>query len=77
MKILVADQIGEEGLEVLRSCAQVDVKTGLKPDELLAIIGDYEGLVVRSQKSPNQGRVTCRVEPSARGVMTVGVRTVT
>ncbi len=49
MKILIADPIAEEGIDILRSCAQVDVKTELEPEELMATIGDYEGLVVRSQ----------------------------
>ena len=49
MKILVADPLAKEGLEVLSAQAEVDVKTGLKPDELKAIIGDYEALVVRSE----------------------------
>jgi len=49
MKVLVADPISNAGIDILRSCAQVDVKTGLKPDEIIAIIGDYEALVVRSQ----------------------------
>lgn len=49
MKILVADPISNEGIEIIKPCAQVDVKTGLKPAELIAIIGDYEGLIVRSQ----------------------------
>jgi D-3-phosphoglycerate dehydrogenase len=48
MKVLVADSVSEEGLEILRHQAQVDVKTGLKPPELVSIIGDYEALVVRS-----------------------------
>jgi D-3-phosphoglycerate dehydrogenase len=49
MKVLVADPISEEGIDILRSHAQVDVKVGLKPEELTAIIGDYEALMVRSQ----------------------------
>ena len=49
MKVLIADPIAEEGIDILRSCAEVDVKTGLKPEELIPIIGDYEALVVRSQ----------------------------
>jgi D-3-phosphoglycerate dehydrogenase len=49
MKVLVADPIAEEGIEILRPVAEVDVRTGLKPEELVAIIGDYEGLLVRSQ----------------------------
>jgi len=49
MKILIADTISEEGIDILRSNAEVDTKPGLKPEELLSIIGDYEALVVRSQ----------------------------
>lgn len=49
MKVLIADSISKEGIDILKPCAQVDVKTGLKPEELISIIGDYEALVVRSQ----------------------------
>ncbi|MFC2048463.1 phosphoglycerate dehydrogenase [Chloroflexota bacterium] len=49
MKILVADPVDEEGIDILRNCAEVDIRPGLKPDELISIIGDYEALVVRSQ----------------------------
>jgi len=49
MKILVADSIAEEGIQFLRSNAQVDVKTKLTPERLKAIIGDYDALIVRSQ----------------------------
>lgn len=49
MNVLVADPISDEGVKILRSHAHVDVKTGLKPEELIATIGDYEALVVRSQ----------------------------
>ncbi len=48
-KVLVTDEISEEGLEPLRKEAQVDYKVGLKPDEIIAIIGDYDALMVRSQ----------------------------
>jgi D-3-phosphoglycerate dehydrogenase len=47
-RVLVADSIAEEGVEVLGREADVDVKTGLRPEELAAIIGDYDALVVRS-----------------------------
>ncbi len=40
MKVLVADSIDKEGINILRSQADVDVRTGLKPGELLSIIGD-------------------------------------
>jgi len=49
MKVLVTDSISEEGIAVLRDCAQVDMKVGLKAEEIIAIIGDYEALMVRSQ----------------------------
>ena len=49
MKVLVADPLSKEGIEIMKSVADVDVKTGLKEAELIAIIGNYEGMVVRSQ----------------------------
>ena len=49
MKVLVSDPISEEGIEILRGKAEVDIKTGLKPEELVAIIGGYDALMVRSQ----------------------------
>ena len=49
-KILVADSIASEGLDVFKEYKdiQVDVKTGLPQEELLKIIHEYDGLVVRS-----------------------------
>jgi len=49
MKVLIADPVAREGIEILRHEFDVDVKTGLKPEELKAIIGDYDALVVRSE----------------------------
>lgn len=48
-KVLITDQISEEGISILRKEAQVDVKVGLKPEEIITIIGNYEALIVRSQ----------------------------
>ncbi len=56
MKVLVADPVAPEGVEILKKHAEVDVKTGLKPEELAAIIGEYEGLMVRSET-----RVTAKI----------------
>ncbi len=49
-KVLVSDSLAKEGVEILKKAPgiEVDVKTGLKPDELKAIIGQYDGLAVRS-----------------------------
>lgn len=49
MKVLVVDPVAEEGVELLRSQAEVDVKLGIKPDELQKIIGEYDALIVRSE----------------------------
>jgi D-3-phosphoglycerate dehydrogenase len=51
MRILVSDKLAEEGLAILRAepGVEVDVKTGLKPDELKAIIGQYDGICIRSE----------------------------
>ncbi len=48
-KVLVTDEISEEGIDILRKESKVDIRVGLKPEEIIAIIGDYEALMVRSQ----------------------------
>ncbi len=48
-KILIADPIAQEGIELLKGQADVDVKTGMKPEELLGVVGEYDALVVRSE----------------------------
>jgi len=48
-RVLITDDVSEDGLKVLRKEAQVDVKVGLKPEEIIDIIGGYEALMVRSQ----------------------------
>ena len=48
-KVLVLDGLSDEGVTILRSAGfDVDVKPPQKPDELAAIIGNYDALVVRS-----------------------------
>jgi D-3-phosphoglycerate dehydrogenase / 2-oxoglutarate reductase len=50
MKVLVSDNLGDVGIEMFKDAPgiEVDVKTGLKPEELKAIIGDYDALAIRS-----------------------------
>jgi D-3-phosphoglycerate dehydrogenase len=49
-KILVSDSLSDEGLNIFKSSKDfiVDVKTGMKPEELKGVIGAYDALVVRS-----------------------------
>ncbi len=44
----MADKIHEDGVKLLREFAKVDVAAGLKPAELIAKVGGYEILIVRS-----------------------------
>lgn len=47
-KILVTDEIVDAGLKILEDKGfEVDVKIGLSVDELIRIIPDYDGLIVR------------------------------
>jgi D-3-phosphoglycerate dehydrogenase len=49
IKVLIADAMSESAIEILKSNNLItDVKTGLKAEELQAIIGEYDALVVRS-----------------------------
>ncbi len=50
MKVLVSDNLGEIGIRMFEQeeGIEVDVKTGLPPEELKSIIGDYDALVIRS-----------------------------
>ncbi len=49
-KVLVSDKLSKEGIDILTKTGkiQVDVKTGLRPDELKEIIHKYDGIVIRS-----------------------------
>ncbi len=53
-KVLIADKLSSSAVDVFRDKGiDVDVRTGLGKDELIAIIGDYDGLVVRSATRPD------------------------
>lgn len=57
-RILVAEPVAAEGIAALRKAADVDLRTGLSPAELLAAIPEYEGLVVRSATQVNAELIT-------------------
>ncbi len=68
-KILVSDSLSQEGLEILKKVNEfvVDVKIGLKPDELKSAIGEYDALVVRSAT-----KVTADVIEAAKKLKIIG-----
>lgn len=47
-KVLVSDKLAQEGIDILRQVAEVDVNTGLPEEKLCEIIGGYDALVIRS-----------------------------
>ena len=68
MKVLISDNLSQVGIDVLKkSGLEVDVKTGLSPEELKRIIGEYEGLVIRSAT-----RVTADLLEAAHKLKVVG-----
>ena len=67
-KILVLDNLSQEGVEIFRQAGfEVDVKPPQKPAELAAIIGQYDGLVVRSAT-----KVTAEALESAGQLQVIG-----
>lgn len=67
-KVLISDKLSPRAVEIFKERGvEVDVRTGLKPDELKAIIGDYDGLAIRSAT-----KVTRDVIDVARNVKVIG-----
>ncbi|MGB3457414.1 MAG: phosphoglycerate dehydrogenase [Litorimonas sp.] len=53
-KVLIADKMSNRAVEVFKARGvDVDVITGLSKDELMEIIGEYDGLAVRSSTRPD------------------------
>ncbi len=60
MRILVAEPLAAEGLEVLRSAGyEVDDRPGLSREAFLAALPDYDALLVRSQVQVDAEAVAC------------------
>ncbi|WP_136797723.1 phosphoglycerate dehydrogenase [Desulfosediminicola ganghwensis] len=68
MKVLVSDNLSPVGVKVLEEAGlDVDVRTGLAPEELQEIIGQYQGLVIRSST-----KVTKELLAAAKNLKVVG-----
>jgi len=50
IKVLITDKLAQEGIDLLNSMEGVEavVKTGISEDELCQIIGEHDGLIIRS-----------------------------
>ena len=68
MKVLISDNISSKCVEILKTAGlEVDMKVGLKPEELKACIGDYHGLVIRSAT-----KVTSDIISAAKNLRVIG-----
>ncbi len=74
-RVLVSDSMAPEVAEILGNAPgiKVDVKTGMKPDELKAVIKDYDALVVRSSTKVTAEIIEAAVKLSAIGRAGAGV----
>ena len=67
-KVLISDNLSSAAVDVFHERGiEIDVRTGLGETELAAIIGDYDGLAVRSAT-----RVTPTILDAARNLKVVG-----
>ena len=67
-KVLISDKLSEKAVQVFKDrCVDVVVKTGMSPEELIACIGEYDGLAIRSST-----KVTANVLAAATNLKVVG-----
>jgi len=67
MKVLITDKLAEEGIGLLSQFCDTEVRLGLKPEQLIDIIGGYDGLVVRSET-----KVTSAVIDAGKDLKVIG-----
>ena len=68
MKVLISDNLAPVGAQILlEGGLEVDINTGLAPEELKRIIPEYEGLVIRSAT-----KVTAEIIEAATNLKVVG-----
>jgi len=67
-KVLISDKLSPTAVDIFKKAGvEADVKTGLSEDELCAIIGEYDGLAIRSATT-----VTPKVFEAAKKLKVVG-----
>lgn len=74
MKILIADNIDDIGIQLINAEPgfEADVKTGLTPDELKNIIGDYDAMIIRSATRVTE-EITAAGAPRLKAVARAGI----
>ncbi len=68
MKVIITDPIAPAGVQLLRDAGfTVDERPGLKPDELIKVIPDYDAIIVRSAT-----KVTAEVIEAGKNLKVIG-----
>lgn len=66
-KVLITDGLEKEGIDIIEAAGEAVNRKGIEADELLQIIGDYDGLIVRGRT-----KVTREVFEAAKNLKVVG-----
>ncbi len=74
-KILVSDKLGQTGLDILEQAedATYEMITGLSKEELIKIIPEYDGLIVRSDTRPDADIIGAATNLKVIGRAGIGV----
>lgn len=73
-RVLIADKLSPAAVEIFaKRGVQADVKTGLSKEELLKIIGDYDGLAVRSATKADKDVLAAATNMKVIGRAGIGV----
>jgi D-3-phosphoglycerate dehydrogenase len=73
-RVLIADKLSPAAVDIFRQRGvDADVKTGLPKDELLKIIGDYDGLAVRSATKADKDVIAAAKRLKVIGRAGIGV----
>jgi len=73
-KVLISDKLSQQAVDIFTARGvDVDVKTGLSPEELTAIIGNYDGLAVRSATKVTEAILNAATQLKVVGRAGIGV----
>src|ERR1700749_5072049 len=74
VKVLIADDLAPGAADIFKNRGiEVDFKVGLKKDELIKIIGQYDGLAVRSACKPDKDVIAAGEKLKVIGRAGIGV----
>ncbi len=73
-KVLISDALSPAAVKIFQDRGvEVDMKVGLKPDELKAIVGNYDGLAIRSATKANADIIAAAKNLKVIGRAGIGV----